>query len=383
MSTITSNISRTLNGSTSFTVGGDTYQWSGRWLDSLSAWAPDDAPLRTVTLTFSGNSWGAGALRFSGNANVTISDATNGTTDNNRVYIEYIAVTNSGVSTINLKNAEVETIFGGNGTQKVTVGYWVSNLNLNRGDDTVSVVGVGEVGTMDLGRGDDKLTTTGDAWVGSVYMARGNDTVSLGAGGANFIHLGQDADTIKFSATTQSTIVNGGEGISDDLVGAKDSDTVDFSAFTNALVIDLNGRSFVQGTAGEYLISNFENATGGAGKDTIIANIEANILKGGAGADIFDFNSVAAARGDKILDFSQTQKDRIDLSTIDASTTLAGNQAFTFIAAQAFHNKAGELRYEVKSGDTLIHGDINGDGKADFTLTIDASLALKIGDFIL
>lgn len=383
MSTINSNISKTLNGSTAFTVGADTYSWSGRWLDSLNIWAPDDAPLRTVTLTFSGNSWGASVLRFSGNASVTINDTTTGTSDANRVYIEYISVTNSGISTINLKNAEVETVFGGNGTQKVTVGYWVSNLNLNRGDDTVSVVGVGEVGTMDLGRGNDKLTTTGDAWVGSVYMARGNDTVTLGAGGANFIHLGQDADTIKFSANSQGAVVHGGEGISTDLAGAKDSDTVDFSAFSSALTIDLNGHSLVKGTVGEFLISNFENATGGSGKDKLIASNEANLLKGGGGADTFIFGSKTAANGDKILDFSQAALDKISLSGIDANSTLTGDQAFKFIGTAAFHDKAGELRYLIKSGDTLIQGDINGDGNADFTITIDASLTLKSGDFIL
>jgi serralysin len=383
MSTITSNINRTLNGSSAFTVGEDTYRWFDRYLDSLSVSAPDDAPLRTVTLTFSGNSWTAGMLRFDGNANVNIKDTTTGTGDDSRVYINYIGVTTRGTSTINLKNAEVEVIFGGGGSEKVTIGYWASHINLNRGDDTVTVSGIGEVGTMDLGRGDDRLTTTGDAWVGSAYFARGEDTVSLGAGGAHFIHLGQDADRIKFSADTQSTIAHGGEGISDDVPGAKDSDTVDFSAFSKGLFIDLNGRSFVEGTAGDYLISNFENAIGGKGKDTIIASEEVNILKGGTNADIFVFQTTKAAKGDKILDFSQVAKDRIDLSDIDANTSASGNQTFKFIGAVAFHKTEGELRYEKKSGDTLIHGDVNGDGKADFTITLDTSLTLKSGDFIL
>ncbi|MGQ3276721.1 MAG: hypothetical protein ACT6WE_09175, partial [Shinella sp.] len=282
MSTITSNISRTLNGSTAFVVGGDTYTWSNRWLDMLSIWAPDDAPLRTVNLTLSSKSWGADVLRFAGNASVTINDATTGVGDNDRVYISYISLGTSGTSTVTLKNAEVETLVGSKASQNVTIGYWANYIGLNRGDDTVTVVGVGEVGSMDLGRGNDKLTTTGDAWVGTAYMGRGNDTVSLGAGGAHFIHMGQDADIIKFSANSQSVIVHGGEGISDDLAGAKDSDTVDFSAFTEGLTIDLNGRSFVEGTSGEYLISNFENATGGKGKDTIIANDEVNALRGRA-----------------------------------------------------------------------------------------------------
>lgn len=383
MSTITSNISRTLNGSTAFTVGSDTYTWSGRWLDMLSIWAPTDAPLRTVNLTLSSKSWGADVLRFTGNASVTITDATTGVGDSDRVYISYIALNTSATSTITLKNAEVETLVGSNAAQKVTIGYWASYIGLNRGDDTVTVVGNGEVGNMDLGRGNDRLTTTDNAWVGTAYTGRGNDVVSLGAGGAQFIHMGQDADIVKFSANSQGAIVDGGEGISDDLPGAKDSDTVDFSAFTNALVIDLNGRSYVEGTSGDYLISNFENATGGKGKDTIIANVEVNILKGGTGADIFVFESKTAAHGDKILDFSQTEKDRIDLSVIDANSLVSGNQAFTFIGTAAFGDKAGQLRYQVTSGDTIIQGDINGDGVRDFSITLDASVTLKAGDFIL
>lgn len=383
MTTINSNVTKTLNGSTAFTIGGETFTWSNRWLDTLALWAPDDEPLRTVNLTFSSKSWGADVLRFAGNASVNITDATTGVGDNDRVYISYISLGTSGTSTVTLKNAEVETLVGNNASQKVTIGYWASYIGLNRGDDAVTVVGVGEVGSMDLGRGNDRLTTTGDAWVGTAYMGRGNDIVSLGKAGAHFIHLGQDADTIKFSANSQSVIVNGGEDISTDLAGAKDSDTVDFSAFTEGLTIDLNGRSFVEGTSGEYLISNFENATGGKGKDTIIANIEVNLLKGGTAADTFVFESKSAAHGDKILDFSQTAKDKIDLSAIDANTALSGNQAFSFIGTAAFSDKAGQLRYELKSGDTFIQGDINGDGVRDFTIILDASVNLKVGDFIL
>jgi len=383
VSTITSNISRTLNGSTAFTVGSDTYTWSGRWLDMLSIWAPTDAPLRTVNLTLSSKSWGADVLRFTGNASVTITDATTGVGDSDRVYISYISLNTSATSTITLKNAEVETLVGSNAAQKVTIGYWASYIGLNRGDDTVTVVGNGEVGNMDLGRGNDRLTTTDNAWVGSVYTGRGNDVVSLGVGGAHFIHMGQDADIVKISANSQGAVLHGGNGISDDLAGAKDSDTVDFSAFTIGVTIDLNGRRTVEGTHGEFVISNFENATGGKGKDTFIANDVANIFKGGTAADTFVFDTKTAAHGDKILDFSQTEKDRIDLSGMDANSVVSGNQAFTFIGTAAFSDKAGQLRYQVASGDTIIQGDINGDGVRDFSIVLDASVNLKVGDFIL
>jgi serralysin len=383
VSTITSNISKTLNGSTPITIGTDTYQWFDRWLDSLSIYAPTDAPLRTVKLTFSGHTWGASILRVEGNANTIINDTSTGTTDDNRVTIEYIKVGASGTNTIILRNAEVDIIDGNRGAEKVIVGSWAGHVNLGRGDDTVTVTGVGEVSTMDLGRGNDTLTTTDNAWVGSTYTGRGNDVVSLGAAGAHFIHMGQDADIVKISANSQGAVLHGGNGISDDLAGAKDSDTVDFSAFTIGVTIDLNGRRTVEGTHGEFVISNFENATGGKGKDTFIANDVANIFKGGTAADTFVFDTKTAAHGDKILDFSQTEKDRIDVSGMDANSVVSGEQAFTFIGTAAFSDKAGQLRYQVTSGDTIIQGDINGDGVRDFSIILDASVTLKVGDFIL
>jgi hypothetical protein len=49
----------------------------------------------------------------------------------------------------------------------------------------------------------------------------------------------------------------------------------------------------------------------------------------------------------------------------------------------AFHNVAGELRYEIVSGVTYVTGDVNGDGVADFMLTLDNGPALYANDFIL
>lgn len=384
MTTVNSNVNVTLNWASAFTISGDLYEWSNRWLNGVDLWAPDDAPLRTVKLNLAGNNWQSGLLRFSGNSSVTISDATTGTTDNNRVYMDSIATYTKGTNTITLKNAEVGTIVGGGSTENVTIGYWASYIGLNRGDDSVSVTGNGEVGTMDLGRGADKLTTTGNAWVGAVYMGRGNDTVTLGAGGADFISLNRDADRIKFNPLNyadQHVIADGGEGVTE--TTDKDSDTVDFSAFTAALTIDLDGQSTVKAGDGNFHIRNFENVIGGSGKDKIIANADANILKGGGGGDTFVFETVAAAKGDKILDFSQGA-DKISLSAIDANGSGAGSASFKFIGTAAFHDIAGELRYLKKDGDTLIQGDTNGDGTADFTLTIDNVLVtLKGTDFIL
>jgi hypothetical protein len=83
---------------------------------------------------------------------------------------------------------------------------------------------------------------------------------------------------------------------------------------------------------------------------------------------------------DHILDFTQGS-DRIDLQRVDADTTQAGDQAFTFIDQNAFTGHAGELRaaFDSASGDWLIQGDTDGDGQADFQIQVHT--AAPIGHF--
>jgi len=76
--------------------------------------------------------------------------------------------------------------------------------------------------------------------------------------------------------------------------------------------------------------------TGADGKDT---------LAGGAEADRCAYStraqSAVGANADRITDFSHAQGDKIDLSAIDASTVLAGNQAFSFIGTALYTASPG------------------------------------------
>ncbi len=54
-----------------------------------------------------------------------------------------------------------------------------------------------------------------------------------------------------------------------------------------------------------------------------------------------------------------------------------------FIDSQAFHDVAGELRFQKTSTDTFISGDVNGDGKADFSIKLTGLVTLSASDFIL
>ncbi|HMN87889.1 MAG TPA: M10 family metallopeptidase C-terminal domain-containing protein, partial [Bauldia sp.] len=130
-----------------------------------------------------------------------------------------------------------------------------------------------------------------------------------------------------------------------------------------------------------------------AGDDTIVGGAGADRMWGDAGHDTFVFRSLkdvngslhmrgGPAKSDHIYGFVRGE-DRIDLSTFDASTA-KGFQTFTFIGRQGFHGEAGELRYASNGAKTvLLSGDVNGDGRADFTIVIHGTNAVGKGDLIL
>lgn len=151
------------------------------------------------------------------------------------------------------------------------------------------------------------------------------------------------------------------------------------------------GRDKLSGGAGnDKLVGNGGNdyLYGGSGNDKLTGGMGGDDLWGGSGADTFIFKSiketaVSGSGRDTIFDFSTRQKDKIDLSAIDANTTKGGNQAFSFIGTKDFGGKAGELRYEKAKSDTYIHGDVNGDKIADFTIHLDDRVSLSKSYFIL
>jgi serralysin len=210
------------------------------------------------------------------------------------------------------------------------------------------------------------------------------------------------------------------------------NDTYDFSNYANNLTVDLgpgawtstatpqlaklysDGSRVAAGNIANALLfqrdtrSLIENAVGGSGSDALTGNKTANLLKGGAGkdklsglagndtldgglgadtlvggagADVFDFNSIKdtppGAR-DTIQDLMQGV-DRIDVRTIDANTAVAGDQAFSFIAAKSFTGQSGQLNF----ANRVLSGDVNGDKVADFQVYISSVLALAATDFYL
>ena len=172
-----------------------------------------------------------------------------------------------------------------------------------------------------------------------------------------------------------------GSAYNDDVVAGNLNDDIDGRA----------GNDVLRGGAGSDVLHGGTGADqlfGDTGVDVLSGDEGADLLRGGSGADRFEFSalshSTASASGrDLILDFNRGQDDKIDLARMDANTTLADDQAFSFIGKAAFSGKAGELRYGITGEITTISGDVNGDGVADFRVSLDRSLAMVASDFLL
>ena len=229
--------------------------------------------------------------------------------------------------------------------------------NLRLSGDAVSATGNALANVMEAGDGpavlygmdgDDMLA--GGNFTDMLDGGAGADTLS-GMGGADLL-LGRDADDV--------------------LLGGSGDDYLSAGA----------GADMLDGGVGN------DRLLGGEGDDVLSGGGGADTLEGGAGADRFvfadnDFGGAQPDRADAILDFSWLEGDLIDLSAVDASRRASGDQAFAWIGDAGFSRNAGELRAEVQGGFTVIEGDIDGDGRADFAIRVDGQHTLTADDFLL
>lgn len=210
-----------------------------------------------------------------------------------------------------------------------------------------------------------------------IYGLGGNDTL-IGKDGTDYLYGGKGNDTYIVKSGVNYAYEAAGEG--------KDTvkSSIHFTLGANVEVLLLTGKGDING------VGNAEANTikGNAGDNRITGGLGKDSLTGGGGADTFAFVTVAdstvKAKGrDTIQDFSRKQGDRIDLAAIDADTLLADDQAFSFIGKGKFSKDAGELRYEASGKNTLLMGDIDGNGKADFAILFDGKINFKEADFML
>jgi Ca2+-binding RTX toxin-like protein len=200
----------------------------------------------------------------------------------------------------------------------------------------------------------DNNITNGTGLADNIVLDNGNDTSDGGAG-----------DDLMY-----------GNGGSDSLLGNAGSDNIQGGS----------GNDTLDGGSGN------DTLDGGSGNDTLIGGSGTDTMTNGAGNDIYRFLSVSdsqvGAARDVLTDFAPGL-DKIDLSEIDANTTIAGDQAFTFIGTAPFGTPphgVGQVNYFISGSNLIVQAEIEGDGNlnVDMQIQLNGGLAaIAATDFIL
>jgi hypothetical protein len=125
---------------------------------------------------------------------------------------------------------------------------------------------------------------------------------------------------------------------------------------------------------------------GRAGADTLIGGRGRDVMSAGTDSqrDTFVFQSVEdSSVGSTARDIVQSferGEDKIDLSAIDANAQVAGQQGFSWGGTTA---GAYRVWTTPSSSNTLLRGDVTGDGVADFEIQVNAVSGLSSSDLIL
>jgi VCBS repeat-containing protein len=295
-------------------------------------------------------------------------------------------------------------------------------VSVSQGSDTlVSIENI--VGS---GLGD---TLTGNGNANRIDAGNGGDTVA-GLGGDDLLIGGTGPDSVDGGADNDT--IAGGIG-NDTLIGGAGNDTADYSSLNGAVTVNLsttigqvtglgtdtislfenivggigndkfvgttganrmegaNGSDQLNGLGGADTLlggSGNDNLQGGTGNDTIVGGAGRDIMVGGGDSDTFLFESASdsavGGQRDRINDFVQSV-DKIDVELIDAMTGGADDD-FAFIGTGAFSGSGtqGELRYFQLAGpgQTIVEGDIDGNGTADFQIAFVGLISFANTDFL-
>ncbi|MCE7798306.1 right-handed parallel beta-helix repeat-containing protein [Sphingobium sufflavum] len=293
-----------------------------------------------------------------------------------RNFAEIVVNGTAGDDRLNASSIGASRLEGGAGNDVLNGnGLFEHRLIGGAGDDSYYVRGTGDHVIEAENGGNDTVVSyinyTLTANVENLRMATGGltgignelDNKLTGSVGDDILYGLDGNDLIK--GGEGNDWIYGGDG-NDDLRGDDGDDYLDGG----------DGNDMLLGGAGNDIL------IGGAGNDVLEGGLGSDIMTGGAGNDIFRFRVAEKGVVDIITDFTRGQ-DKIDLNAIDAKIATTANEAFTFIATNAFHNVAGELRYEVANGNATIMGDVDGDGVADFIITARGVTTLTASDFAL
>jgi len=74
--------------------------------------------------------------------------------------------------------------------------------------------------------------------------------------------------------------------------------------------------------------------------------------------------------------------DRLDFSQIDANSSLAGDQSFSFIGTSAFTSAGGQIHYFTSGSNTFVELNTDNDTFAEFQIQLVGTVALTATDIL-
>jgi Ca2+-binding RTX toxin-like protein len=255
----------------------------------------------------------------------------------------------------------IENATGGSGNDRITGN---AANNVLRGD--------GGNDTLKAGSGNDK--SYGEAGNDSLYMDAGNDTLDGGTGTDWLYVTGSTNSVVDLAKATGQNTGYGTDTIKN-VENASGGSGVDkfYGTSGNNTLRGNNGNDVLNGRGGN------DSLQGDAGKDS---------LTGGSGRDSFIFRSVSesatgATTADVITDFVRGT-DKINLSAIDASTRLSGNNDFIFNGTTKFGTSTqGEIYYKKFSDHTMVYIDNDNDSSVEMAIRLTGRHNLTASDFVL
>ena len=197
-----------------------------------------------------------------------------------------------------------------------------------------------------------------------------------------------------------------GAASNDSLAGSGSADII-FGRAGDDILAGLAGNDhLIGGDGGDALLGarGDDKLAGATGADTLRGGSGADVLVGGAGVDriaagldddqdLIAYGSKAELMAaDRIFQFDRMSGaaeavwDRIDLRSIDADGTIAGDQAFRFVDSFAAADAAeprGQVRVVDRGADVNVVFDFNGDNITDALIIVRGAGSLSEADFFL
>lgn len=320
-------------------------------------------------------------------------------------------------------NSGVNTLTGGGGSDTLNGGTGGDGMYGGEGDDNYTVDNAADITGEDAGKGTDRVSS-------SITRTLADHLEDLTLTGSSAINGTGNSLNNRIVGNTGANILSGAAGI-DTLIGnagndifygntsstvGTEIDTVSYEGTTAAVTFNL-GLTTAQATGGSgsdrVPNGSIENLIGGSAADTLTGTTGANRLEGAAGSDklngltgadvlvgnagldtidcgsettnaidtvVYQLlgDSAVGTNRDQILNFKTG--DKIDLSAIDASTSAANDQAFTFNTTTA---KANSIWFAVSGSDVIVRGDVNGNTTADFEILVKGMTSITAAAFVM